>query len=163
MNKRDFLKKSILVGSGVAATGFAGIAPAMQGSKVNLSEIDKLPTREFDVIVVGGGSAGVMAAIASARTGAKTALIEWKGYTGGTITEGGTALHSFFNTWKAFQGVEKRQLVKGIPAEIIDRLVKIGGSAGHVEMQAYFRYDSMCTSIDTELYKLVSMEMIVES
>jgi hypothetical protein len=119
--------------------------------------------KSFDVIVVGGGSAGVMAAIASARTGAKTALIEWKGYTGGTITEGGTALHSYFNTWKAFQGVEKRQLVKGIPSEIIDRLVKIGGSAGHVEMQAYFRYDSMCTSIDTELYKLVSMEMIVES
>jgi len=160
MKKRDFLKKSLLVGSGIAAAGFTSAMPGMQTS---LSEADNVPTRSFDVIVVGGGSAGVMAAIASARTGAKTALIEWKGYTGGTITEGGTALHSYFNTWRAFDGVAKRQLIKGIPQEIIERLVKIGGSAGHVEMQAHYRYDSVCTSVDTELYKLVSMEMITEA
>ena len=38
----------------------------------------KLPVREFDVVIAGGGTAGVMAAIASARQGAKTALIELK-------------------------------------------------------------------------------------
>ena len=36
----------------------------------------KLPVREFDVVIAGGGTAGVVAAIASARQGAKTALIE---------------------------------------------------------------------------------------
>jgi len=35
--------------------------------------------------------------------------------------EGGTALHSFYNLWKAFPGVEKKQLVRGIPAEMVDR------------------------------------------
>ncbi len=163
MNKREFLKRSALVGSGVVVGAAAGITLTAKKSAMGGMKDEKLPQRAFDVIVVGGGTAGVMAAIAAARGGAKTALIEWKGYTGGTVTEGGTALHSFFNTWKAFPGVEKRQLIKGIPQEIIDRLVKIGGSPGHVEMLEHYKYDSMCTSVDTELYKLVSMEMLVES
>jgi len=70
-------------------------------------EARKLPVREFDVVVAGGGTAGVAAAIASARQGAKTVLIEAKGYPGGTVFEGGTALHSYFNLWKAFPGVEE--------------------------------------------------------
>jgi hypothetical protein len=120
-------------------------------------------SRSFDVIVVGGGTGGVLAALAAARTGAKTALVEMKGYTGGIITEGGTALHSFFNLWKAFPGVEKRQLVRGIPQEIIDRLMAVGGSAGHTEMMRTYDYDSVCTAVDTEMYKMVTMQMIQET
>lgn len=49
----------------------------------------KVPiVREYDVIVCGAGPAGVSAAIASARTGAKTCLIELKGCLGGTWTAG---------------------------------------------------------------------------
>uniref|UniRef100_S0DDI8 FAD-dependent oxidoreductase n=1 Tax=termite gut metagenome TaxID=433724 RepID=S0DDI8_9ZZZZ len=123
----------------------------------------KIPVQEFDVVIVGAGTAGVIAAIAAARQGAKTALIESKGYTGGVVVEGGTALHSFFNLWKAFPGVEKRQVVKGIPQELIDRLVERGGCTGHVEMVTFYDYDSICTAIDTEIYKLVTHEMIVEA
>ena len=123
----------------------------------------KIPVREFDVVIAGGGTAGVVAAIAAARQGARTALIESKGYTGGIVVEGGTALHSFFNLWKAFPGVEKRQVVKGIPQEIIDRLIERGGSTGHVEMVTYYDYDSVCTAIDTEIYKLVTHEMLAEA
>ncbi len=54
-----------------------------------------------------------------------------KGYTGGVAVEGGTALHSFYNLWTAFPGVEKRQLVAGIPQEIVDRLAQAGGTTGH--------------------------------
>ena len=123
----------------------------------------KIPVREFDVVIAGGGTAGVIAAIASARQGAKTALIEAKGYTGGIVTEGGTALHSFFNLWKAFPGVEKRQVVKGIPQELVDRLVERGGCTGHVETATFYDYDSVCTAIDTEIYKLVTHEMLAEA
>ena len=122
-----------------------------------------LPLREFDVVVAGGGTAGVVAAIAAARQGAKTALIEAKGYTGGTVVEGGTALHSFFNLWKAFPGVEKRQVVKGIPQEIIDRLLLVGGTTGHGDVTGKIDYDCVCTAIDTELYKLVVLEMLAEA
>ena len=43
-------------------------------------------TRTADVIVVGGGPAGLAAAIAAARSGASTLLIEQFGYLGGTAT-----------------------------------------------------------------------------
>jgi hypothetical protein len=123
----------------------------------------ELPVRIFDVVVAGGGTAGVVAAVAAARQGAKTVLVEAKGYTGGIAVEGGTALHSFYNLWKAFPGVEKRQLVKGIPQEIVDRLGKVGGTSGHAEMDIGYDYDSICTAIDTELYKLVTMEMLEQA
>ncbi|MDF1515375.1 MAG: FAD-dependent oxidoreductase [Anaerolineae bacterium] len=122
-----------------------------------------LPVRSFDVVVAGGGTAGVIAALAAARQGANTALVEAKGYTGGIAVEGGTALHSFYNLWKAFPGVEKRQLVKGIPEEIVDRLAEVGGTSGHAEMDVGYDYDSICTAIDTELYKLVTMEMLEQA
>jgi hypothetical protein len=123
----------------------------------------KLPTREFDVVVAGGGTAGVVAAIAAARKGARTMLIESKGYPGGTVTEGGTAIHSYYNLWKAFPGVKKQQVVRGIPSEIIDRLMLVGGTTGHAEMERGFDYDSVCTAVDTELYKLVTFEMLSEA
>lgn len=122
-----------------------------------------LAAREYDVVVAGGGTAGAVAALAAARHGAKTALIEMKGYTGGIAVEGGTALHSFYNLWKAFPGVEKRQVVRGIPQEIVDRLAQMGGTSGHAEMLKGYDYDSVCTAIDTELYKLATMQLLAEA
>ncbi len=123
----------------------------------------QLPARDFDVVVAGGGTAGVICAIAAARNGARTVLVENKGYVGGVAVEGGTALHSFFNLWKAFPGVEKRQLVKGIPAEMVERLTARGGATGYAEMTKHFEYDSVCTAIDTEMYKLNAHEMLDEA
>jgi len=123
----------------------------------------KLPVRDFDVVVAGGGTAGVVAALAAARQRAKTALIEAKGYPGGTVSEGGTALHSFFNLWKPFPGVEKRQVVRGIPQEIVDRLTEKGGCSGHGDQTIRTDYDSACTVVDTEVYKLTAFEMLDEA
>ena len=64
-----------------------------------LEPAKELPIRKFDVVVAGAGTAGVVAALAAARQGASTILIERKGYPGGTVVEGGTALHSFYNLW----------------------------------------------------------------
>ncbi|MFP4052498.1 MAG: FAD-dependent oxidoreductase [Phycisphaerae bacterium] len=122
-----------------------------------------IPARRFDVVVAGGGTGGVIAALAAARCGARTALVEGKGYLGGVAVEGGTALHSFYNLWKAFPGVEKRQVVRGLPQELIDRLMTAGGCSGHAEMTRGFDYDSVCTAIDTEVYKLTAMEMLEEA
>ena len=162
MKRRDFIGKSIIWSGGLAATS-ALTGLTLESCSQENDELKGLKEQYFDVIVVGGGTGGVLAALAAARTGAKTALVEMKGYTGGIVTEGGTALHSFFNLWKAFPGVEKRQLVKGIPQEIIDRLLKVGGTSGHTEMMQGYTYDSVCTAVDTELYKMVTMQMIQES
>lgn len=165
MNRRDFSKRMLMLGAGIhAGTAIGGSATAANQSGPYYAEpARKLPVRKFDVVVAGAGTAGVVAAIAAARQGAKTALIEVKGYPGGTVTEGGTALHSFYNLWKAFPGVKKRQVVRGIPQEIIERLLKIGGTSGHAEMSKGYDYDSVCTCIDTEMYKLVTFEMLAES
>ena len=122
----------------------------------------KLPVRCFDVVVAGGGTAGVVAAIAAARTGAKTVLIEQKGYVGGTMLEGGTTLHSFFTLGKLF-GRESRQIVKGIPQEIIVRLVAAGGCTGHLVDEVNVDYDEHCTLIDVETYKYVAAQMLQEA
>jgi hypothetical protein len=165
MDRREFSKRSLMVGMGLF-TGSAQGHAAGTRSQAGLSYEEpakRLPVRQFDVVVGGAGTAGVVAAIAAARQGARTALIEVKGYPGGTATEGGTALHSFYNLWKAFPGVKKRQVVRGIPQEIIDRLLKVGGTSGHAEMFEGYNYDSVCTCIDTELYKLTVFEMLVEA
>ena len=154
------------MGEQAAGGGATGSAP---GNTANASTdyyeepVKRLPVRRFDVVIAGAGTAGVVAAIAAARQGAKTALIEAKGYPGGMVTEGGTALHSYFNLWKAFPGVKKRQVVRGIPQEIIDRLEVIGGTTGHVEMSEGYDYDSVFTAIDVELYKLTVFEMLDEA
>ena len=164
MNRREFSKRVMMLGVGAHAVSTTGVAVGDDIQPGFYEEPSKkLPVRNFDVVVAGGGTAGVLAAVAAARQGAKTALIELKGYPGGTVTEGGTALHSFYNLWKAFPGVEKRQVVKGLPQEIIDRLAKIGGTSGHSEMTKGYDYDSVCTAIDTELYKLISFEMLDEA
>ena len=165
MDRREFNKRMVMAGIG-AGVGLAKGSKAMGGEKVgNYYEepVKRLPIRKFDVVVAGGGTAGVVAALAAARQGAKTALIEVKGYPGGTVTEGGTALHSFYNLWKAFPGVKKRQVVKGIGQEIIERLMKVGGATGHAEMSKGYDFDSVCTAIDTEMYKLVTFEMLDEA
>jgi len=165
MNRRDFAKSVLILGLGAEA-GCQAVSTGQTTSRPGNDyeePAQRLPIRRFDVVVAGGGTAGVVAALAAARQGAKTALVEVKGYTGGTVVEGGTALHSYFNLWKAFPGVPKRQVVRGIPAEIIDRLLKVGGATGYPETERRYDYDSVCTAIDTELYKLVTMEMLDEA
>jgi hypothetical protein len=158
MDRRGFSKKMAMAGLAIPVIKNSSETTSSEVQQVE--NVKGLPIREFEVIVAGGGTAGVVAAIAAARNGARTALLEGKGYVGGTVVEGGTALHSFFNLWKAFPGVEKRQVVVGIPQEIIDRLLAIGGTTGHGDVTGRINYDSVCTAIDTELYKLVASEML---
>ena len=70
-----------------------------------------------DVIVAGGGPAGIIAAIAAARNGANTLLIEQNGYVGGTAATG-LPLLSFHNN-------RGERIVSGIPWELISRLMEM--------------------------------------
>jgi len=165
VKRRDFNKGLIAAGIGAeAAIAQAGEPrPAAPTTEYYEEPARRLPVRPFDVVVAGCGTAGVVAALAAARQGARTAVIEAKGYPGGTVTEGGTALHSYYNLWTAFPGVEKRHVVRAIPQEIVDRLAAVGGTSGHAPMTAGTDYDAVCTAIDTELYKLVTFEMLAEA
>jgi len=164
MERRDFSKQALLLGLGAkAAFAQSGNTNAEPSGEYYEEPAKKLPIRQFDVVVAGGGTAGVFAALSAARQGAKTMLIEAKGYCGGIAVEGGTAIHSFYNLYTAFPGCKKRKVVQGIPAEFMDRLTARGGCTGYPEMETGRGYDSICTAIDTELYKVLAFEMLAEA
>lgn len=77
----------------------------------------------FDVIVVGGGASGTVAAIAAARGGVRTLLLERGGCLGGAATANLVA------QWVAFFHGETR-VVGGIPFELAERVQAAGGSDG---------------------------------
>ena len=79
-------------------------------------------TREqCDVLVVGGGTAGAVAAIQAARAGARTAVVEMTGQLGGTLTNGGVNAPAHFWT-------RQRQVVAGIGWELVTRTLDLDGS-----------------------------------
>ncbi|MFA6508765.1 MAG: FAD-dependent oxidoreductase, partial [Treponemataceae bacterium] len=92
-----------------------------------------------------------------------TILIDRYGFLGGSMINGAGPLHSFFNLYKAFPGVDKVQVVRGIPQEIVDRMVAAGGSPGHLEQEKGGSYDSVITLIDWEIFKGVIFDMMEES
>jgi hypothetical protein len=164
MKRRDFSKQAVLLGLGTKAAFAQARSTTTETSEKYYEEpAKKLPIRQFDVVVAGAGTAGVFAALSAARQGAKTMLIESKGYCGGIAVEGGTAIHSFYNLYTAFPGCKKRKVVQGIPAEFMNRLTGKGGCTGYPEMETGRGYDSICTAIDTELYKVLAFEMLEET
>lgn len=72
----------------------------------------------YDVVVVGAGSSGAVAAIAAARTGARTLVVDRLGFLGGIST-------SVLDTFYAFYtpGSTPHKVVSGIPDEVVARLV----------------------------------------
>ena len=79
-------------------------------------------TSETDVLVIGGGTAGTIAAIQAARLGAKTLLVERGAQLGGTTTTGGVAFPGIFHAWG-------KQVISGIGWElVVDTVLLDGGT-----------------------------------
>ncbi len=88
----------------------------------------EVPVRyEPDVVVIGGGSAGVAAAVSAAREGANTLLIERAGFLGGVMTV--TSLGGICGLYSLVDG-EPRQMVFGFAEEVRDRLERRGATRG---------------------------------
>ena len=111
--------------------------------------------KRVDVVVVGGGPAGLVSALASARNGAKTLLIERSGSLGGMLISGLSLL--------TFHDIRGRQIIRGIAQEIIDRLAEINGTMGHIEARLERKVLRTLTPIDPEKMKIIALNMIEES
>lgn len=113
-----------------------------------------IPVRHtVDVLVVGGGSAGITAAVAAARSGANVMLVERNGYLGGTLSM--VTLGSICGLYTVTEE-EVFPIVRGLAAEIIDRLRALGGPA---EPLRWLKTASM--PYDPSAIKIVADEMVV--
>jgi hypothetical protein len=122
MERRKFLKDTVtgatgfVVGStmsAVASTGDAGQSKPELVMNFNV-------TNKVDVLVVGGGTAGTVAAIQAARAGAKTLLLERNSKLGGTMTTGGVSFPGLFDAWG-------KQIIAGIGWELVKESVELDG------------------------------------
>ncbi|MDE3168746.1 MAG: FAD-dependent oxidoreductase [Acidobacteriota bacterium] len=131
--------------------------------------------RETEVLVVGGGPAGVAAAIAAARNGANTTLVERYNHLGGMATGGLVILIPHMSAGTRVQEVA------GICQEMVDRLDAVGAarhpsrellgstnSAAVNELKHYHDFVvggrvRMSAIVDPEILKCVLNEMVVEA
>ena len=119
IGRRQFLQHSAV---GVAAAAAAGRAVGAESASEPKREPKTGPdiTTQADVLVVGGGTAGTVAAIQAARAGAKTVLIERGSQLGGTTTTGGVSFPGLFDAWG-------KQIIAGIGWELVRESVELDG------------------------------------
>jgi hypothetical protein len=112
---------------------------------------------EFDVVVVGGGPAGIMAATSAARAGCSTLLIERYGFLGGAGTAGG--LSTFCGLHARTYGQDVR-VIRGLADELLDRLGKLDGlNAPHLTIA-----DGIAAqAFDISAYKIAADELVTGS
>lgn len=111
---------------------------------------------ECDVAVLGGGAAGIAAAIAASRTGAKVVLIERNPYFGGQATNSQVTAYCGFFT----RGENYDQVVEGIGGEVLKRLEAYGTN---IHPRPSKSTGNVSVSFNPEYVKLVMDKMMQES
>lgn len=118
-----------------------------------------------DVLIVGGGPAGVCAAIAAARCGADTLIIEQGNCLGGMATRG---LVAPFMT--CYDTTGEIMVIRGLFSEIVDRMVALGGAIHPSQVRAGTPFSAWITKghdhltpFDAEAMKFVLDQMCAEA
>jgi hypothetical protein len=109
---------------------------------------------DYEVVVVGGGPAGITAAASAARSGRSTILIERYGYLGGAGTAGG--LSTFCGLHANVHG-EHRRVIRGLADDLLDRLTAMDGlNAPHLSLG-----DRVAAqAFDISAYKIAADELV---
>ncbi|WP_298932634.1 FAD-dependent oxidoreductase [uncultured Ramlibacter sp.] len=111
---------------------------------------------DYDVVVLGGGPAGMAAAVAAARAGRSTLLLERYGFLGGMGTAAGVT--NFCGLHANVHG-DIRQVVHGVADDLLSRIAALGGLNkphnlfGKTVAQAY----------DTAAYKIAADDLLLSA
>jgi hypothetical protein len=110
MKRRTFISRigTISATGAVATTGVLSAADSPASARI----------LNADVLVIGGGTAGTIAAIQAGRLGAQTILVESGSQLGGTTTTAGVDFPGLFHAWG-------KQVIAGIGWELVTETVKL--------------------------------------
>lgn len=112
----------------------------------------EIPVRkETDVLVIGGGPSGLIAALAAVEDGLNVTLVESRSFVGGNMTIGLPIL--------GFLGQKGNQIIKGLPQKFIDRLKAVNASSEHRPCPLHMSL----TLVEPEAVKTVALQMLVEN
>lgn len=113
--------------------------------------------RDYDVIVVGGGPAGIGAALAAAETGARTVLIERDSIIGGTTVQAEVCDIGLFYAWK-------KQIIAGPTWDLVAKAVE----AAHGELPDFSKQEpdkwmESCVHVDPKIYSRIAEKTLREA
>jgi hypothetical protein len=111
-----------------------------------------IPVRgEYDVLVAGGGPAGLIAALAAAEEGLRVGLIDARSFVGGNMTIGLPVL--------GFLGQKGVQIIEGLPQKFVDRLKAVDAASEHRACPLHMGI----TLVEPEAVKTVALAMLLEA
>ena len=138
----------------------AAVLECDEGDLMSVSTVH-LPAREvpvlgeYEVVVIGGGPAGIMAATAASRAGRSTLLIERYGFLGGAGTMGG--LSTFCGLHARIEGEDVR-VIRGFADELLDRLEALDGlNPPHLSVDNRI----MAQAFDISAYKMAADDLVL--
>ncbi len=114
------------------------------------------PECEVDVLVVGGGTAGTIAALQAARTGARTMLVEMCSQLGGTTTVGGVSYPGLFHAWE-------KQVIAGIGWSLVEKAVELDSGTMPDFSTPPKRHSQHQVRVNGQLYAALAEEACLEA
>ncbi|WP_085537309.1 FAD-dependent oxidoreductase [Massilibacteroides vaginae] len=141
----------------LGALSLLGTIPVALHANSTSHSNNKLSSIKTDILVVGGGTAGAIAALQAARLGSKTVLIENGSQLGGTTTTGGVCFPGLFHAWG-------KQVINGIGWELISETVELNSSTlPNFSIPFGKRHPQHQILINPALYSLLTEEKCIKA